>query len=918
MTAPARTVAQTVLAPARTVARALLLVPFLAFLLGGAAAAGPGGGLSATYVATPPASVGAGSLTLVPVTVTNAGDEPWLASGPTPVNLSYHWYDAQGAVAVWNGTRAPLGSDLPVGGTRTVIVPVLAPSAPGSYTLRFAVVKEGVAWVAPGPVHLLAVVTAFQERFGQVAPPAFVATGSYTLSVPVTNTGVTTWNAGGPNPIALAYHWHDAAGATVVWDGGRSPLAADLAPGATTTVSARVVAPDRPGSYTLTLDLVREGIGWFASLGPSTPYRAPVAVAIPVVGASYAIPAGSASYIGERRTIAVTVTNTGNLPIVTTGKEPVSLSYHLTDATDATLVWDGPRTALGGDLAPGASRSVQLTFTTPPQPGAYTLALDLVREGVAWYSGLGSPPGKVALTVTSGLAAGYGASTTPALATIGATLQLSVQLTNYGPRTWAAAGPTPVHLAYHIFDADGRAVVWDGGRGLLPGDLPAGGTATVSVDVALPQRTGAYTVSWDLVQEGVSWFSAYGIARKDEQITVQPGVTFYGKGYGHGVGMSQYGAQGWATGASGPALTGEQIVAKYYPGTSLANIDLARGALRVLLSTPSSAGRYSCGMPAFDAPLANAVSGGGFRVLNEGAANAVIGAAGANVTWQIAARNGVVQVWNQATVTKVYEGPGPVVLVPTDPLQPVRVQEKGTYRGNLKLSNVGGTLRLVNYVSYDDYARGVVPSEMPLGWHIEAYKAQAYAARTYAYAKYAGGARDYDVLDDQQDQCYGGVGVETAPTNAAAAATAGKVIAYQGVAIHAYFASSNGGYSISDGCWAGNLQTTPTVTCGAGQPYLLAVPDPADLAVTVPVANRHRSWTVSFTSAEVREAILRYKSVDIGTLLSVDVSNRAPVTVGHVVSVKVQGTGATLDLPADAFLRTYLGLKSTMVRLGPF
>jgi len=908
-----------VTAPVRTAARALLLVPALvAFLFGGAAAAAPGAGLNATYLAAPPASVGAGSLTPISVTVTNAGDEPWPASGPTPVNLSYHWYDAQGAVVVWNGTRAPLGTDLPVGGTRTLSIPVLAPPTPGAYTLRFALVKEGVAWIAPGPVHQLAVLAAFQERFGQVTPPQFVATGSYTVSVPVTNTGVATWNAGGPNAVALAYHWHDATGATVVWDGARSPLAADLAPGASATVSARVVAPDRSGTYTLTLDLVREGVGWFAALGPSTPFRAPVAVAIPVVGASYAIPAGSASYIGERRTIAVTVTNTGNLPIATGGKEPVSLSYHLIDASGATLVWDGPRTALGADLAPGASRSVPLTFTTPAQPGAYTLALDLVREGVAWYSGLGSPPGKIALTVTSGLAAGYGASTTPALATIGATLQLTVQLTNYGPRTWAAAGPTPVRLSYHILDADGRAVVWDGARGLLPADVPAGATVTVPVDVALPQRTGAYTVSWDLVQEGVSWFSAYGIARKDEAITVQPGVTFYGKGYGHGVGLSQYGAQGWATGAVGLALTGEQIVARYYPGTSLANVDLARGALRVLLSSPSSAGRFSCGMPAFDAPLANAVSGGGFRVLNEGGANALIGVASPNVTWQIAARNGIVQVWNQATVTKVFEGPGPVVLVPIDPLQPIRVQEKGTYRGNFKLSNVGGTLRLVNYVSYDDYTRGVLPSEMPRGWHLEAYKAQAYAARTYAYAKYAGGARDYDVLDDQQDQCYGGTGVETAPTDAAAAATAGKVIAYQGVAIRAYYASSNGGYSMSDGCWAGNLRTTPVVACGAGQPYLLPVPDPADLAVTVPVANRHRTWTVSFTSAEVREAILRYKSIDIGTLLSVDVTNRVPVTVGHVVSVKVQGTGAALDLPADVFLRTHLGLKSTMVRLSPF
>jgi len=53
-------------------------------------------------------------------------------------------------------------------------------------------------------------------------------------------------------------------------------------------------------------------------------------------------------------------------------------------------------------------------------------------------------------------------------------------------------------------------------------------------------------------------------------------------------------------------------------------------------------------------------------------------------------------------------------------------------------------------------------------------------------------------------------------------------------------------------------------------------------------------------------------------LLSTDVSNESPGNVGHVVSVKFSGTSASVEVPADVFLRTYLGLKSTMVRLSPF
>jgi stage II sporulation protein D len=172
--------------------------------------------------------------------------------------------------------------------------------------------------------------------------------------------------------------------------------------------------------------------------------------------------------------------------------------------------------------------------------------------------------------------------------------------------------------------------------------------------------------------------------------------------------------------------------------------------------------------------------------------------------------------------------------------------------------------------------------------------------------------RDYDVRDDQADQCYGGATVETTDGNAAVLATLGKVITYNGAAIRAYFSSSSGGYTVGVGCW--NSGTT----CKPSDPWLVPVADPADLAVLLPTPNKHARWTVSFTNEQIRGAILSYRGVDIGTLLSTDVSNQAPGNVGHLVSVKFSGTNATVDLPADIFLRTYLGLKSTMVRLSPF
>jgi len=901
----------------------------------GAAAGDHGVPLGALYSAQPPATMGAGTDLQIPVTLTNVGDETWSPFAPPAtspalgqVALSYHWYTATGAVVTWDGLRSHLGpADVARDAKRAVTATVRAPTEAGAYFLRFAVVKEGVAWASPSQMFAVQVNPAYSARFTQPTVHALLLGKSYSFPVTVTNTGSAAWTPSGGNPVNLAYHWHDAKGNTVVWDGTRTPLAADVAPGAPTTMQMKLTAPATAGTYRLTVDLVREGVGWFSQFGGTSAPVVSVVVAPIYFAAQYSVAVSAAAYVGETRTIPVSVTNSGNVPWG--GPDVVNLAYHIHDAQGRTVVWDGARTPLG-DVAVGASKTVQLTYTAPTAMGDYTLTIDAVREGVAWLGTTGSTPVRLPMKVDSGFGVGYGASTTPQVATIGARVSLRVDVNNYGPRPLISIGPNAVRLSYHIYTASGSVVTWDGLRGQLPGDIPAGASASVPIDVQLPSRVGDYRIKWDLVQEGVAWLSGYGIVQKEESINVQPGVTFYGKGYGHGLGMSQWGAQGMATGAMGAPRTGEQIVTYYYPGTTLTPIppDSTNKVIRVLLSQPSSVGKYSCGGAVFQNSIANLVSAGGFRVLNEAGGNAEILRAGPGVSVQMHAAGGVVNVWNQATATPtlVYSGPGPVVTVPLDPAIATTFQEKGLYRGNFRFTNLGGTLRVLNVLSYDEYVKGVVPLEMLKDWHLEAYKAQALAARTYAYNSYRGGASDYDVLDDQSDQCYGGVKmrngrvVETEITNRAVDLTAGILITFNGQAIRAYFSSSSGGYSKPVGCWAFNVKIAAdgSVSCNGSPSYLTAVPDPADIAVSVPEPNRQGSWQVTFTSDQVRDAIIRYRGVDIGPLLSVDLSNRVPAVVGHVVSVKVVGQFMTLDLPADRLLRDHLFLKSTMVRLAPW
>ncbi|MCL6473239.1 MAG: SpoIID/LytB domain-containing protein [Firmicutes bacterium] len=101
-------------------------------------------------------------------------------------------------------------------------------------------------------------------------PASMAAENNYSVSVTIKNTGSKTWKAGGANPVNLAYHWMDLNGNVVVWNGIRTSIGSDMAPGSQSTINATVKAPPTPGSYILKWDLVEEGVTWFSDKGVAT------------------------------------------------------------------------------------------------------------------------------------------------------------------------------------------------------------------------------------------------------------------------------------------------------------------------------------------------------------------------------------------------------------------------------------------------------------------------------------------------------------------------------------------------------------------------------------------------------------------------------------------------------------------------
>ncbi len=136
------------------------------------------------------------------------------------------------------------------------------------------------------------------------------------------------------------------------------------------------------------------------------------------------------------------------------------------------------------------------------------------------------------------------------------------------------------------------------------------------------------------------------------------------------------------------------------------------------------------------------------------------------------------------------------------------------YRQNLLVFKGSGGLTVVNDINLELYLLGVVPSEMPSSWNIEAHKAQAIAARSYALANLGKRAsHGYDLKDTPEDQAYGGASSETQKTNKAVIDTQGQVLVNNRKIISAYYHASAGGQTTNSGnIWCKNL------------PYLHSVP----------------------------------------------------------------------------------------------
>jgi SpoIID/LytB domain protein len=398
-----------------------------------------------------------------------------------------------------------------------------------------------------------------------------------------------------------------------------------------------------------------------------------------------------------------------------------------------------------------------------------------------------------------------------------------------------------------------------------------------------------------LLATGLTVPATASTATRHEVYPVPPGgvFTIYGHGFGHGRGMSQWGAYGAAKVAQ---LSANQILHFYYPHTTLATKSTKR-TIRVFLSAVgASSTRHVQVVPATG--LAVTPAGGVAKVLptDDGHAHPV-------TAWRLVPSAGKLNLkgrwqgrWHVVT-------PGlaqPAAF--TDSAGEVSVVEPagGTarktvpYRGAIYAEIQNGVLEAVNLVNLELYLRSVVPAEMPATWSAAALQAQAVAARTYALRGILNPkAPWFDVFGDTRDQAYGGVGSETKKTTKAIHNTAGEVIVdADRVPILAQYSSSDGGWTVS-----------------GGTNYLPARSDPYDGAVP----NTSHSWITTLPAARIAAT---YPSVGAVRSLLITGRDGHGVWGGRVTAISIIGTKRTLVLAGSTFQAAF-GLRSPWFRPTP-
>jgi SpoIID/LytB domain protein len=321
----------------------------------------------------------------------------------------------------------------------------------------------------------------------------------------------------------------------------------------------------------------------------------------------------------------------------------------------------------------------------------------------------------------------------------------------------------------------------------------------------------------------------------------------HGHGFGHGVGMSAYGAYGYA-------LHGKNyrfILGHYYAGTALGTLPGPR-IVRVLLDIASGDVGFSGASSACGEALEPSRSYEAHRVARSVVLRSSAGKPLANCGRKLRAA-----------------GAGTI-----------EIAGLGRYRGALEVvptEESARSLNVVNALTLEQYVKGVIPNESPPSWPMAELQAQAVASRSFALTGTVDG-NGFGLYSDTRSQVYKGLESEYKSSDEAAESTRGQVLMYGGKVAETLFSACSGGHT----------ESIQNVFGGPAIPYLQGVPDPYDGECPL------HEWTLRFSGPEI--------SAKLGSLLDGKLKQVVITKTGaspRIIEAKLVGTGGTTTVSGE-------------------
>lgn len=418
--------------------------------------------------------------------------------------------------------------------------------------------------------------------------------------------------------------------------------------------------------------------------------------------------------------------------------------------------------------------------------------------------------------------------------------------------------------------------------GLAPSDVRAAEPATRSDPVATFRPRSSTPV----------WPTATG------PIILGETVTFLGRGYGHGVGMNQYGARGRAL----DGQTAETILAHYYRDTTLGSVPTDT-AIRVRLFSALGASTSK--------PLVLWGRRGEWQIDGVGTtfpANTRLEvrptASGGTVSWRVKVIASDGAILRDAKIgTFRVRGLTSATIFEVD----AKPASADTYRGAIRvgLRSTAATASVTNETTLELYLRGVVPAEMPSSWPTEALRAQAIAARSYAARRLRPDTSYFDVVDDSSSQVYLGLKGERSPTTSAISASAGVVLKKGTEIANAMFHSTGGGATEhNENVY---VSSTGAVVAGAVS-YLRGNADRRPDGSAWDDAAPYATWaTATYARAQLSAWFGADARTNVGDLTALDLTDRG--VSGRLRSVTLIGSAGTKTVAGEVFRSVFAAAR---------